>query len=120
MNRKIQKTIQHQRERRAIRVRTKIGGTAQRPRLAVHRSLRYMSAQIIDDVAGKTLVAAHQRDVAKGKMTKTEAAVVVGKSIAEAALKAGISEVVFDRRSYLYHGRVKAVADAAREAGLKF
>lgn len=120
MNRKTQKLIQHQRERRSIRVRAKITGTAERPRLAVHRSLRYVSAQIIDDVAGKTLVAAHQRDVAKGKMTKSEAAVVVGKSIADAATKAGISQVVFDRRSHLYHGRVKALADAAREAGLKF
>ncbi|MBI4122169.1 MAG: 50S ribosomal protein L18 [Parcubacteria group bacterium] len=120
MNRKIQKTIQHQRGRRAIRVRSKIGGTAARPRLAVHRSLRYISAQLIDDVAGKTLAAAHQRDVVKGKATKTEAAAAVGKAIAEAGKKAGVSQVVFDRRSYRYHGRVKAAAEAAREAGLQF
>lgn len=120
MNQKLQKLVQHQRERRALRVRAKISGTATAPRLAVHRSLRYISAQIIDDTAGKTLAAVHQRDAVKGKMTKTEAASAVGKAIAEAAKKAGVTQVVFDRRSYQYHGRVKAVADAAREAGLKF
>ena len=120
MNRKEQFQLQAQRVRRQIRVRAKIHGTAQRPRLAVHRSLRYLSAQLIDDAAGKTLVAAHQRDLAKAKMTKTEAAVALGKQFAEAAKKAGITQVVFDRRSYQYHGRVKAFADAAREGGLVF
>jgi len=120
MNRKQQTTIQQQRARRMIRVRAKISGTAERPRLVVHRTLRYFSAQVIDDMAGKTLVASHQTKVVKGKMNKTAAAAEVGKALGAAAVKAGIKQVVFDRRSYQYHGRVKAFADAAREAGLKF
>lgn len=119
MNRKEQFLLQAKRLRRQIRVRAKIEGDAARPRLAVHRSLRYVSAQLIDDAAGKTLVSAHQRDL-KGKMTKSEAAAAVGKQVAEAAKNAGISQVIFDRRGYKYHGRVKAFADAAREAGLVF
>jgi large subunit ribosomal protein L18 len=119
MNRKEQFLLQAKRLRRQIRVSVKVMGDAQRPRLAIHRSLRYVSAQLIDDAAGKTLVSAHQRDI-KGKMKKSEAAAVLGKQFAEAAKKAGISQVVFDRRGYKYHGRVKAFADAAREAGLSF
>lgn len=119
MNRKEQLLLQAKRLRRQIRVRTKIQGDAQRPRLAIHRSLRYISAQLIDDAAGKTLISAHQRDL-KGKMTKSDAAAALGKQFAESAKKAGISQVVFDRRSYKYHGRVKAFADAAREGGLVF
>lgn len=121
MSRKAQMIIQNRRIRRARRVRAKVSGTAECPRVAVHRSLRYISAQIIDDVAGKTLVAVHQRDVVSGKkVTKTDAATQVGKALAEAAKKKGITSVVFDRRQYQYHGRVKALAEAAREAGLKF
>ncbi len=120
MNPKQQSTILNQRARRIGRVRAKISGTAQRPRLAVHRSLRYISAQAIDDLSGKTLAAVHQRDVLKKKMPKTEAAAEVGKAMAKAVLDAGIKEVVFDRRSYRFHGRVKIFADAVREAGLKF
>ncbi len=121
MNRKQQSTISTRRARRIGRVRAKITGTAKTPRLAVHRSLRYISAQVIDDASGKTLAAVHQTEVTKKtKMTKTEAATAVGKAMGEAAAKAGIKQVVFDRRSYQYHGRVKAFADAAREAGLKF
>lgn len=121
MNPKLQATIANQRQRRIGRVRVKISGTAKRPRLAVHRSLRYISAQVIDDLAGKTLASVHQRDVLKGKkIAKTEAAAEVGKALAKAAQAAGVKEVVFDRRSYKFHGRVKMFADAAREAGLKF
>ena len=98
-------------------IRKKISGTSERPRLAVFRSNKEIYAQIIDDVAGNTLASASSSD-AKG--TKTEQATVVGKLIAETAKKAGIDTVVFDRGGFLYHGRVKALADSAREAGLKF
>lgn len=120
MNPKQQSIIANRRVRRIGRVRAKISGTATCPRLAVHRSLRFISAQLINDESGKTLAAVHQTAVVKGKMTKTEAATAVGKAIGEAAVKAGIKQAVFDRRSYQYHGRVKAFADAARAAGLKF
>lgn len=102
------------------RIRKKVGGSAERPRLAVFRSLNHIYAQIIDDKSGKTLAAASTTE--KGVNGKTggnvEAAKTVGKTIAERALKAGISSVVFDRGGYLYHGRVKALIDASREAGL--
>lgn len=120
MNPKQQSIIKRQRAHRVARVRAKVAGSAKRPRLSVRRTLRYISAQLIDDVSGKTLAAAHQRDVVKGKKNKTEAAAAVGQALAEAAKKAGITAVVFDRRHYQYHGRVKAFADAAREAGLAF
>lgn len=107
----------HQKQRRAHRTRHRLFGTAERPRLSVHRSLRSISAQLIDDTAGKTLASADDRD-ATG--TKTEKAQAVGKKIAESAKAAGVETVIFDRGSFLYHGRVKALADAAREAGLKF
>ena len=98
-------------------IRKKVSGTSERPRLAVFRSNKEIYAQIIDDVAGNTLASASSSD-AKG--TKTEQATVVGKLIADNAKKAGIDTVVFDRGGFLYHGRVKALADSAREAGLKF
>lgn len=107
-------------ERRIARVRAVVNGTAERPRLAVARSLKHISAQLIDDVNGKTLVAAADRDVdTKGKK-KSEAAMLVGKLIAERAKAKGVTKVVFDRRDKRYHGRVKAVADGARDAGLIF
>ena len=102
------------------RIRKKVSGTAERPRLAVFRSLNHIYAQIIDDVSGKTLAAASttEKDL-KGKTGgNIEAAQKVGKSIAERALAAGVSNVVFDSGGYLYHGRVKALLDATREAGL--
>jgi len=102
------------------RIRKKVSGTAERPRLAVFRSLNHIYAQVIDDVNGKTLAAASttEKDL-KGKTGgNIEAAQKVGKSIAERALAAGVSNVVFDRGGYLYHGRVKALLDATREAGL--
>jgi large subunit ribosomal protein L18 len=102
------------------RIRKKVSGTAERPRLAVFRSLNHIYAQVIDDVSGKTLAAASttEKDL-KGKTGgNIEAAQKVGKSIAERAIAAGVSNVVFDRGGYLYHGRVKALLDATREAGL--
>lgn len=112
------------RKRRHRRIRTRISGTASRPRLNVNRSLKHIYAQVIDDVDGHTIVAASTLDSVlasdlDGK-TKREQSTVVGKAVAQRALDAGISEVVFDRGGYLYHGRVKALADAARDAGLKF
>lgn len=107
--------------RRHARVRRRVFGTAERPRLAVFRSNQHIYAQIIDDTAHHTLVAAStvESDVLKDEAAPTqEAAAVVGKLVAERALKAGITQVVFDRGGKLYHGRVAALADAAREAGL--
>lgn len=113
------------RQRRQIRVRAKISGTPERPRLNVFRSANHIYAQIIDDAQGFTLVAASTTDkVTKpgvtSEMTKMDEAKLVGKTIAERALAKGVDKVVFDRAGYLYHGRVKALADAAREAGLQF
>ena len=108
------------RQKRHRRVRGKLSGTADRPRLHVFRSNTGIYAQVIDDVAGVTLASASTLDKEVSKGTKTEQAVVVGKLVAERAVAKGISEVVFDRGGYLYHGRVKALADAARENGLKF
>jgi len=111
-----------QKTRRLARVRAKISGTAERPRLSVYRSLQHIHAQVIDDVSGKTIVAAKDTelsaDARKGK--KTEQALAVGKLIAERAKAKGVSTVVFDRRDKKYHGRVRAVAEGAREAGLTF
>ena len=105
-------------------VRKKIGGTAERPRFDVYRSNMHIYVQVIDDVAGKTLAAASTVEKEIGKMvegkSKTEAAKIVGAEAAKRALAAGITEVVFDRGGYIYTGRVAAVADGAREAGLKF
>jgi large subunit ribosomal protein L18 len=106
------------------RVRRHVGGTPERPRLAVYRSLRQVYAQVIDDQAGRTLASASSLDAEFQKQLKTggnlAAAKLVGKLIGERARAAGISQVVFDRGGYKYHGRVKALADAAREAGLEF
>jgi large subunit ribosomal protein L18 len=105
-------------------VRKKISGTGQVPRLNVFRSLKHIYAQIIDDVAGCTLVSASTLDAdIRGQvagLSKTEQAKVVGKRLAEKALSQGVTQVIFDRGGYLYHGRVKALADASREGGLKF
>jgi large subunit ribosomal protein L18 len=114
-------TVRQARERRHRRVRLKISGTAERPRLVVSRSNRGIEAQLVDDAEGKTLASASHLGVKKTfKGTKSEQAAEVGKLLAAAAKKAGIETVVFDRGGYLYHGRVKALADAAREGGLKF
>ena len=104
------------------RIRKVSFGTADRPRLSVFRSNSEIYAQVIDDRKGETLVAASSRDkdLAKAEGTKTEVATIVGKGIAEKCIKAGIEKVAFDRGGNLYHGRVKALADGAREAGLKF
>lgn len=112
------------RQRRHARVRKHVSGTAETPRLNVYRSLNHIYVQIIDDVKGVTLAAASTMEKAIKEqiadMTKTEAAKVVGTAAAERAKEKGIETVVFDRGGYLYTGRVKAVADGAREAGLKF
>lgn len=112
------------RRARHARVRKKIGGTAERPRFDVYRSNMHIYVQVIDDVAGKTLAAASTVEKEIGKMvegkSKTEAAKIVGAEAAKRAIAAGITEVVFDRGGYIYTGRVAAVADGAREAGLKF
>jgi large subunit ribosomal protein L18 len=109
------------RMRRHRRIRKRLSGTTARPRLNVFRSLKQIYAQVIDDTSGRTLVAASSLDAAvTGSGSKSERAKAVGTAIAERARAAGISQVVFDRGGYLYHGRVKALAEAAREAGLEF
>jgi len=113
-------TVRRARERRHKRVRTKVFGTAERPRLVVFRSNRGIEAQLIDDLEGKTLAAASWLNLKSFKGSKTEQAAEVGKLLAQNAKKANVETVVFDRGGYLYHGRVKALADAAREGGLKF
>lgn len=106
------------------RVRQTVSGTPERPRLSVYRSLTHLYAQVIDDTTGRTLISASSNDKESRKQMKgggnVAAAKVVGKTVAERARQKGISQVVFDRGGYRYHGRVKALADAAREAGLKF
>jgi len=118
------KAIYKQRRRRRFRVRKRVRGTAERPRLSVSRSHRHIAVQLIDDIAGKTLASASTLDKSLASTVKyggnTEAATAIGKAIAERAKAAGIEDVCFDRGSYKYHGRVAALADAAREAGLKF
>ncbi|SRR5690554_305319 len=113
---------QDRRNKIRMRIRKEIVGTAERPRLSVFRSNKEIYAQLVDDVEGKTLAAASSRDkeVAATEGTKQDVAAAVGKSLAERALKAGIESVSFDRGGYLYHGRVKSLADGAREGGLKF
>jgi large subunit ribosomal protein L18 len=112
------------RERRKLRIRRQISGTPERPRLSVFRSARHIYAQVVNDVDGKTLAHAStlSRDVRNdvGESNKVDAAKKVGSAIAKLLLAKGIEKVVFDRSGYLYHGRVQALADAAREAGLKF
>lgn len=106
------------RHRRHARTRARMSGSNVRPRLIVFRSLRYIYAQLIDDDSGKTIASAH--DMKAGKGTKVERAKEVGTKLAEAAKKAGVETCVFDRNGYKYHGRVKALAEGAREAGLSF
>ena len=111
------------RARRHHRVRKKVAGTAARPRLAVFRSNKHITAQVIDDRAGRTVAAAStvESDIRQGGATGNKtAAATVGRLVAERAKAAGVGQVVFDRGGFLYHGRVAAVADAAREAGLEF
>lgn len=104
------------------RVRKRVHGSAERPRLSVFRSNKAIYAQVINDLEGRTLASAssHTKDIGEQKVTKTEAAKLVGKLVAERALKAGVDKVVFDRNGYLYHGRVQSLAEGAREGGLKF
>ena len=110
------------RRKRHERIRLHLAGTQDRPRLAVFRSLNHIYAQVIDDASGRTLVAAStvEKELKGSSSTKTEEAAVVGRLLAERAKAAGIERVVFDRAGFRYHGRVKSLADAAREAGLDF
>jgi large subunit ribosomal protein L18 len=114
------------RQRRHDRVRRKVSGTAERPRLSVHRTLRHISVQVVDDVSGRTVAAASSVDpqlrdgLGSGGGGNVSAAVAVGKLVASRAKAAGVSRVVFDRGGFAYHGRVAALADAAREEGLEF
>jgi len=103
-------------------IRGKISGTAEKPRMSVFRSNKQISVQLVDDVAGKTILAATslEKEIVAQKVTKTEQAGKVGALIAEKAKNAGIESVVFDRNGFLYHGRIKQLAESAREAGLKF
>lgn len=112
------------REHRRVRIRRKVRGSDERPRLSVYRSLHHIYAQVISDVSGQTVAAASTatagvREALKSRRT-VAAAKAVGKAIADRCREKGISEVIFDRNGFLYHGRVKALAEAAREAGLKF
>jgi large subunit ribosomal protein L18 len=106
--------------RRRTRIRGKVTGTAERPRLSVYRSNRGIFAQLVDDSTGRTLASAAWTGIGEVRGSKTEQAKVVGQALAEAAKKAGIERCVFDRGGYLFHGRVKALADGAREGGLQF
>ena len=108
------------REKRHLRVRKKVFGTTERPRLSVYRSEKNIYAQIIDDVNAVTVVAASSLDKTIEKGSNKEAAKLVGELVAKRAIVKGITEVVFDRGGYVYHGRIQALADGAREAGLKF
>lgn len=120
----LQKVINKQRQRRSFRVRNSVRGTAERPRLSVHRSNRHISAQVIDDERGVTLASAStlQKDVAEGleSTSGVEAAKKIGQIVADRAKQAGVAKVSFDRGYYRYHGKVAALAQAAREAGLDF
>jgi large subunit ribosomal protein L18 len=113
-------STQNRRAKIRAKIRSKISGSATRPRLAIYRSNASIYAQIIDDLSGTTLVSASTNDLKKAKGTKVDLSKEVGKKIAELAVSKGVTEVVFDRAGYLYHGRVKALADGAREGGLKF
>ena len=112
------KTKIQRRNKIQTRIRGKISGTAARPRMTVFRSNKQIYVQLIDDLAGVTLVSTSSKGIEEG--TKSEIAAKVGENIAKKALEAGITEVVFDRNGYLFHGRVKSLADAARNGGLKF
>ena len=109
---------QYRRNRIKMRIRKIVNGSAERPRMTVFRSNKQIYVQLIDDQAGHTVLSASSKD--DEKVTKLEQAKKVGKSVAEKAKEAGIENVVFDRNGYLYHGRIKALAEAAREGGLKF
>ena len=113
-------SVREARLRRHRRVRGKISGTAERPRLVVFRSNKGIFAQLVDDDAARTLASASWLQLRPTKGTKTDQAAEVGKALAAAAKKAGVENCVFDRAGYLYHGRVKALAEGAREGGLKF
>ncbi|WP_418263930.1 50S ribosomal protein L18 [Flavobacterium faecale] len=113
-------TKPERRQRIRFRIRKTISGIATKPRLSVFRSNKEIYAQLIDDVNGVTLLAASSREKEIGKGTNVEVAAAVGKLVAEKALKAGIENVTFDRGGYLYHGRIKSLAEGARAAGLKF
>ena len=115
-------TKKYKREKIKKRIRSIVSGSAERPRMSVFRSNKEIYVQLVDDLEGKTLLAASSADkgIANEKGNKTEVATLVGKLIAERAKEAGIAKVVFDRNGYLYHGRVKALADGAREEGLQF
>jgi len=113
-------TKSERRQRIKFRIRKSVSGSAARPRLSVFRSNKEIYAQIIDDVNGVTILAASSREKEIGKGTNIEVATAVGKLVAEKALKAGIETVTFDRGGYLYHGRIKSLAEGARAAGLKF
>jgi len=110
------------RSKRHERIRLHMEGTVARPRLAVFRSLHHIYAQVIDDTSGKTLAAAStvEKELRGSKQTKTDEAKTVGRLVAERAKKAGVERVAFDRAGFRYHGRIKSLADAAREAGLEF
>ena len=110
------------RQKRHERIRLTLAGTDARPRLAVFRSLNHIYAQVIDDASGRTLAAAStvDKELKGSKKTKSEEAAVVGRMVAERAKAAGVERVVFDRAGFRYHGRIKSLADAAREAGLEF
>jgi large subunit ribosomal protein L18 len=110
------------RHKRHERIRLRLEGTVSRPRLAVFRSLNHIYAQVIDDASGRTLAAAStvEKELRSSKQTKTDEARVVGRLVAERARAAGVERVVFDRAGFRYHGRIKSLADAAREAGLDF
>ena len=110
------------RQKRHERIRLRVEGTVERPRLAVFRSLNHIYAQVIDDTTGKTLAAASslEKELKGGNQRKTDEAKTVGRLIAERAKSAGVEQVVFDRAGFRYHGRIKSLADAAREAGLDF
>ena len=108
------------RQRIHARIRRKLSGTTERPRLSVHRSLNHIYAQVIDDQTGETLVSASTLALKEKTGGNVAAAKEIGKAIAERAVEKGVKKVVFDRGGYLYHGRVKALADAAREGGLEF
>ena len=114
-------TKQERRQRIKYRIRKRLSGTGERPRMTVYRSNKQIYVQLIDDLSGKTLGAASskEKDIASQKVNKIDQAKLVGKRIAEVAKEKGIDTVVFDRNGYLYHGRVKNLADAARESGLK-
>ena len=106
----------------SMRIRKIVRGTPERPRMTVFRSNKDIYVQLVDDLAGKTLVSvsSHEEGISALKGTKSEKSKLVGKMVAEKAIQAGITEVVFDRNGFLYHGRVKSLAEAAREGGLKF